>query len=733
MSRSSIDYVVQTASILGVVSVVAGADVHIYVENIDGSQGVSATVYASNNLSNSTVLSQPLVSASNGTLAGFLNPGNYLFIVTGAGFTPLTVSQTIGYGGTPPEIWAPSPSGSDDTSILNTVLAQGSVRFPAGTYIVDGIVTFPIQFNQIGAGTVFQLGVHGQIQIADPQSTEVLGGITSGIDINGNLVNHVATGGFFVNAGNNRTYTGIQVRSCVGDCAHIEQTQNNSFHDCVFQNSTSGTPLVFDHGTGGNRFWGGEIGEGTVYGSVLFQQTYADAVGYGLLLGPSDNKFYGTIMEYASTSSLAQVGHLAGTSNGFYGSSVAGYSTVGPVVLVKPGCQVVTTTATITAGLATITVVGSTVNIGYPMFANVPGFNADVQVISVAGQVVTLDGVAASSHGAGTVVGFGSYSTDVLFTDSYLIGSGSTPLLSTGGSATVSLSGKTTMQGGSYGFSMYASDAINISGPVLQQGVTHWAQQNPADTGTAHLSYQIGSTWNNQQSIITQNAPYTAIATARVGDSFNRFLVQDGAIFLGDGSTALGGVALSYAQDARDGLHLLESTGEFLATSLRVTGAAGATTQSRFLGIYNNSGAPTAGTWITGDFIIDVNGCTFVCTSGGIPGTWVGPNQKPVWTNLTPIAGLSDLAQPRYCIDSFGFVHLDGAMQATASIAASTPLFTSSLPVGFRPPTGAGQLFNVYEPSSIFTSVDTSGDISVGYAMSAGMYVSLSGLNFPTN
>jgi hypothetical protein len=650
----------------------------------------------------------------------------------------------IGNGATPwlslpyhrAEIWAPGPSGGDDTAALNAACSVGSVRFPAGSYTVNGTLTLPIDRNHTGAGsgkTVFNVGSTGQVVVADPASTSAYSGQTSGFTVNGNGSNNQAHGALFINAGNNRTYTDIQARNSVGDCAHIEQTQNNTFHDCVFQNSTSGTPLVFDHGTGGNRFWGGEIGEGTVYGSVLFQQTYADSVGYGSVLGPSDNKFYGTIMEYASTSSLAQVGHLAGTDNGFYGSSQIGYSTTGPVVLVKHGCQLVTTTATITAGQNTITVVGSTANIVANLFVNAPGFNADVQVISVAGQVVTLNGVAASSHAAGTPVGFGGYSTDLIFTDATLIGSGSIPLISTCGSATVSLSGKTTLQTGSYGFSIYASDTINISGPVLQQGVTHWAQQNSADTGTANIGSQIGATWQGTQSVVAEASPYIAYQSARAGDTYQRFVVQDGAIFLGNGTIPLGGAALLYAQDARDGTYLIESYGEFLAKTLRVPGLAGATTQARFFGIFGAAGAPLSGTWLTGDFIIDLNGATFVCTAGGTPGTWVGPNQAPTWTNLTPISGLTVISQPRYSIDSFGFVHLDGVLEATASIAANTALFTAPLPVGFRPTSSNSQAFNVYAPSNLFTAVSPAGVISVGYGLSAGVFATLNGLNYPTN
>lgn len=50
-----------------------------------------------------------------------------------------------------------------------------------------------------------------------------------------------------------------------------------------------------------------------------------------------------------------------------------------------------------------------------------------------------------------------------------------------------------------------------------------------------------------------------------------------------------------------------------------ITGAATAT---RYVG-GTTSGAPTTGTFITGDYIISQNGHIWICTAGGTPGTWV--------------------------------------------------------------------------------------------------------------
>lgn len=44
--------------------------------------------------------------------------------------------------------------------------------------------------------------------------------------------------------------------------------------------------------------------------------------------------------------------------------------------------------------------------------------------------------------------------------------------------------------------------------------------------------------------------------------------------------------------------------------------------QSRFLGMLTVTGAPTSGTYVTGDWGFDQNQIPWICTAGGTPGTW---------------------------------------------------------------------------------------------------------------
>lgn len=47
----------------------------------------------------------------------------------------------------------------------------------------------------------------------------------------------------------------------------------------------------------------------------------------------------------------------------------------------------------------------------------------------------------------------------------------------------------------------------------------------------------------------------------------------------------------------------------------------GATSQSGYVGGVNGA-APTSGSFLTGDLVVDQTGCAWICTTGGSPGTW---------------------------------------------------------------------------------------------------------------
>lgn len=56
-------------------------------------------------------------------------------------------------------------------------------------------------------------------------------------------------------------------------------------------------------------------------------------------------------------------------------------------------------------------------------------------------------------------------------------------------------------------------------------------------------------------------------------------------------------------------------------TAFSALGLTGAVTASRYAGA-TASGHPVAGTFIAGDYVIDLSGAIWICTAGGTPGTW---------------------------------------------------------------------------------------------------------------
>jgi hypothetical protein len=57
-------------------------------------------------------------------------------------------------------------------------------------------------------------------------------------------------------------------------------------------------------------------------------------------------------------------------------------------------------------------------------------------------------------------------------------------------------------------------------------------------------------------------------------------------------------------------------------------GLTGATAASRYVGA-TTAGPPTTGAFVVGDYVVDQSGVLWICTVAGSPGTWTPPNRKP--------------------------------------------------------------------------------------------------------
>jgi hypothetical protein len=117
-------------------------------------------------------------------------------------------------------------------------------------------------------------------------------------------------------------------------------------------------------------------------------------------------------------------------------------------------------------------------------------------------------------------------------------------------------------------------------------------------------------------------------------------------------------------------------SGGLQAPTLKATGLTGATQASRLVGA-TASGAPVAGTFATGDLVIDQTGTVWICTAGGTPGTWAKPGggassrQTASVTTASLAAGATE-ALTVALAKGYKLVHV------TASAAARVRLYGAS-------------------------------------------------------
>lgn len=111
----------------------------------------------------------------------------------------------------------------------------------------------------------------------------------------------------------------------------------------------------------------------------------------------------------------------------------------------------------------------------------------------------------------------------------------------------------------------------------------------------------------------------------------------------GGATVTAGGLTVSAGGSAITGASTvtgtLTSTAEVAGTDFKATGLTGAANQTRLVG-RTSSGAPSSGTFSTGDHIVDGNGMLWVNTAGGTPGTWV-PSGPIKLADLSPTSGTS--------------------------------------------------------------------------------------------
>lgn len=83
------------------------------------------------------------------------------------------------------------------------------------------------------------------------------------------------------------------------------------------------------------------------------------------------------------------------------------------------------------------------------------------------------------------------------------------------------------------------------------------------------------------------------------------------------------------------------------STGVASVGSKNSLTNTRFCGTRASAGAPSTGTWVAGDTVLDSTGIWHLCTTGGTPGTWVTSHNRDLpseqnllaWTYNPDMAG----------------------------------------------------------------------------------------------
>lgn len=126
-------------------------------------------------------------------------------------------------------------------------------------------------------------------------------------------------------------------------------------------------------------------------------------------------------------------------------------------------------------------------------------------------------------------------------------------------------------------------------------------------------------------------------------------------------------------------------TGEYVGSDFKASGLTGATATSRYVGA-TTSGAPTTGTFVLGDYVVDQTGTFWICTTAGSPGTWTR-------------AGGTTYTLPDATTSATGGVEIDVAPASGHPVALTAAGLTPSTATG-APTTGTWVVGELHVDSS---------------------------------
>ncbi|MBM0237746.1 hypothetical protein JNW88_12265 [Micromonospora sp. ATA32] len=167
---------------------------------------------------------------------------------------------------------------------------------------------------------------------------------------------------------------------------------------------------------------------------------------------------------------------------------------------------------------------------------------------------------------------------------------------------------------------------------------------------------------------------------------------------------------------------------------VRAGGNYNSLTAVNFRGQRATTGAPTTGTWVTGDVVLDSAGAVYLCTAGGTPGTWstsgAGAAAPTAYTAVTLGASMghgtkqaasrldrgADNGRLRGTLTAAAAIS-SGAVIATIAATAHRPLATVTTIARYS---GGGAQFQIA----------TNGDVTLGSALTSGQSVWLDSITW---
>jgi hypothetical protein len=244
---------------------------------------------------------------------------------------------------------------------------------------------------------------------------------------------------------------------------------------------------------------------------------------------------------------------------------------------------------------------------------------------------------------------------------------------------------------------------VSVSSPgATIDGVTMVSGEDVGLFGQTTASQNGLYTWHGAASAMTRRTDASASTDMLAGD---QVYVREGTANGGtnwqlktSAAITLGTTSLTYARiDASSAF-----TGEVTGTDFKPTGLTGATQASRYVGA-TASGAPSTGTFLQRDWVVDAAGSIWICTTAGSPGTWTAVGSSIVGffevtgTSLfTAQADFSDAVVIQGALTTGGPLSISGGLgllngqalaiksltELTTIAAAASTLTTIQIPAG---------------------------------------------------